>query len=558
MNDTERIEKINLYTEKVNIYEALFNQGNLDESSMHKYISSLKELERLKQIESYRYDIMAFAKRYFNNNRLLWPKTPSPEFHYDMAKMICNAVNDKDHNSFLGFIAPRSHAKTILGTTITALYIICFQIHPYLVIINNKQEGAKQVLTNIKFELENNDELIRDFGDMYNRRKWSESEIITANNILVEAVGSGDAIRGKNHLGNRPWVLIDDLEKDPDVYSPTYRDKMHNWFNSTIVPLGSPTQGGTKIIWVGTILHNDAVLNRIIKNDTRFKTKRYSAITSWPERMDLWEQWGLILNKRDWDEAENEDHAKEIANLKAREFYDSNMIDMEEGAEVLWKERISLYDLMVIRQANRKSFLTEYIGDPKDDTTVLFRDFTYYELSDINMDDLDIYGAVDPSLGKNDKSDLSAIVTVGKHKKTGIMYVLEVDAKRRTPEKIIDACIEKARIYNYRSFVVETVQFQFLFMTDLAKAALSRGVYLPIKEIPKPNGDKWLRISSLEPFVSNGFLRFQKNQHELIAELEDVGTDRSLPRKDDRSDALEMVVSQIAKSKRRGVALGSL
>lgn len=554
--DEERLERINILAEQCKIYGQLHDAGRLTPADTKKYVVVLRELDRLKAIECCRWDRIAFAQRYFNNGRLLKPETPSPPFHYDLAKMIQNAIDDTAHNSFLAAVAPRSHAKSVFGTVITALHAACYGIHPYFVIIGNRQEGAKQLLAMVKYELMNNDELRRDFGDLYNKSQWSQMEIVTSTGIKIQAAGSGDALRGLNHLGARPWILMDDIEKDPDVNSADYRDKMHEWFSSTVVPLGSPSPGGTKIIWVGTILHNDSVLNRVMKNDTRFKTKRYSAIVAWPERMDLWDQWGEILNSRDFEDAQNEDEAAQMAGAKAGEFYEQNKKEMDQGAEVLWPERISLYDLMVIRQQNRLSFLKEYQGDPKDETTILFNQFTYYDLSEINLDDLDIYGALDPSLGKTDKSDLSAIVTIGRHRKTGIIYVLDVDAKRRSPDKIIEDVIEKAKQFTYRQFAVETVQFQYLLKTDLDKRSAIEGVYIPTKDI-NPHGNKYLRIASLEPLVTNGFIRFAKTQRGLITELEEVTTSGGLPKYDDMADALEQATSLVRLNKRR-LSFGAL
>lgn len=556
MNDDQRRQRIDILTQQCSLYGQLHDSGRLDQKDATKYVSALRELDRLREIEACRYDIMKFAKRYFNNGRIMKPETPSPEFHFDMADLICDEINAKDRNSFVAVVAPRSHAKSMLGTVITALYVACFEIHKYLVIISNRQDGAKQLLATIKYEMMNNDELRRDFGDLYNKSAWSMMEIIAANGVKIQAAGSGDALRGLNHLGERPWCLMDDIEKDPDVLSPDYRDKIQDWVNSVVIPLGSPSPGGTKVIWVGTVLHVDAVLNRVMKNDTRFKSKRYPAIVEWPERMDLWDQWAELLNKRDFDDVQSEDEASQKAGELAKQLYADNKAEMDRGAVVLWPERMSLYDLMVIRTANRKSFLTEYIGDPRDDSTMLFNQFTYFDLADLNFADLDFYGAVDPSLGKNARSDLSAIVTIGKHRRTGICYIVDVDAKRRSPDQIIEDIISKTERFNYRGFAVETVQFQHLFMTDLAKRAALEGAYLPIREI-KPNGDKWLRIASMEPTVTNGFVRFQKNQRELIDELENVSVDGGLPRNDDRSDALEMALS-LTRQNRKRLSFGTL
>lgn len=555
MTDAERLERIDLLTQQAKIYAQLHDAGKLSEEYTMYYLHMLRDLDRLKEVEACRHDMMRFAKRYFNNGRIMKPETPSPPFHYEMADLIQTELNAKDRNSFVALVAPRSHAKSMIGTVASVIYSTVYKIHDYFVIISNKQDTAKDLLATVKYELMNNEELRKDFGDLYSKQNWSMMEIVTSTGVKIEAAGSGDALRGMNHLGSRPWIFCDDIEKDPDVLNINYRDKTHDWFNSTVVPLGSPTAGGTKIIWVGTILHVDSVLNRVMKNDTRFRSRRFPAIIEWPERMNLWDEWAEVLNKRDFDDVESEEESAFRAGELAREFYDKHREEMDKGAVVLWPDRMPLYDLMVIRQANRKSFLTEYIGDPRDETTKLFTAFFFYDfISDLDL--MDIYGAVDPSLGKNARSDLSAIATIGRHRKTGLMDLLDMDAKRRSPDQIIIDILTKAKFYNYKAFGVETVQFQYLFMTDLAKRSALEGVYLPIKQIPTQS-DKYLRIAALEPTTSNGFLRFGKHHREVISDFEDVGTDGSLPKYDDRIDAIEMAVSLIQKFKRQ-VAFGTL
>jgi predicted phage terminase large subunit-like protein len=548
----------------------------------------LRELDRLREIEACRYDIMRFAKRYFTG-RLLDPKIPSADFHYDLTQRIVRAVNDDEKGHFLAFAASRSHAKTTMGTVIPSLYCIAFSIVPYIIICNAKQDGAADFLKTIKNEIVSNEKFREDFGDLVGKT-WGMLDIVTANGVRVQAVGAGEAMRGRTHNGKRPKLLIiDDLEKDPDVLSPKYRDAMENWLNSTFIPLGDPEK--THVIYLGTTLHPDSVLMRVMKNDVRFTSRRYPAILKFPKNTHLWDEWEKIVHRRDFSDEEvefalaeierkeaehmgssdqendefavgdetvgdKEDVMAKVAGFYAEKFYEEHKEEMDEGAKVLWKERMSLYSLMLIRATKRKTFLTEYQNQPRDETTILFNQFTYFDLSEIDMNDLDIYGAVDPSLGKTNKSDFSAIVTIGRHRKTGIIYVLDVDAKRRPPDKIIEDVITKARHFDYRGFAVETIQFQALFATDLAKRSALENVYLPIREI-KPSSDKWLRIASLEPLVSNGFIRFQKTQRELIDELENVGTNGSLPEHDDRSDALQMAVSLVRENRRR-ISFGTL
>lgn len=578
-----------MLTELTTEYGRLHDAGRLPPADLRKYVAYMRELDRLTEIERCRWDLMAFAERYFRG-RILWHGVPCADFHFDIMKRIQRAVNDDDKGHMLAFACPRSHSKTQIGTVITSLYCIAFNIVPYIVICNAKQDGAADFLKTIKNEIVANEKFRADFGDLVGKT-WGMLDIVTANGVRVQAAGAGEAMRGRTHLGKRPKLLIiDDLEKDKDVESPKYRDEMESWMNSTFIPLGDPEK--THVLYVGTTLHPDSNLMRVMKNDPRFTSRRYPAILEFPTNTHLWDRWEEILKRRDFtdeevayaleeierieaerageemadgdsdeftvaaDEDDNSDYFAKVAGFYAERFYEENKDAMDEGGRVLWKERMSLYALMQIRATKRKTFLTEYQNQPKDETTVLFNQFHYYDLTEINIDELDIYGSVDPSLGKNAKSDLSAIVTLGRHRQTGVLYLLECDAKRRSPDRIIEDILMKAQIYKYRGFAVEGTQFQHFFATEFAKRSALAGAYIPIREV-KPNSDKALRIMSLEPLVTSGYIRFLKSQREIISDFEEVGTDGSLPRFDDRLDGIEMAVSLVRQNKRQ-IAFGTL
>lgn len=121
---------------------------------------------------------------------------------------------------------------------------------------------------------------------------------------------------------------------------------------------------------------------------------------------------------------------------------------MLEGTEVLWKEKNSYYDLMVIKITDGDaSFNSELQNEPINPDDCLFNEewFDYYNEHELDFSskDFDFCGAVDPSLGKSKKSDYSAIITIAKHRKTGYMYVIDADIERRHPDRIIKDILEK-------------------------------------------------------------------------------------------------------------------
>ena len=107
-----------------------------------------------------------------------------------------------------------------------------------------------------------------------------------------------------------------------------------------------------------------------------------------------------------------------------------------------------------------------------------------------------------------------------------MFYVENADVMRRHPDVIIEDIIENARRIGreygkrYVSFGIETNQFQWMLKEELASRSAKAGLYLPLSEVNSA-GDKELRIQSLQPFVKNGYVRFQQSQTILLEQLWD-------------------------------------
>jgi predicted phage terminase large subunit-like protein len=206
-----------------------------------------------------------------------------------------------------------------------------------------------------------------------------------------------------------------------------------------------------------------------------------------------------------------------------------------------------LYNIMEQRATNPYAFSTELQNNPVDSETQVFKTYHTYEASQIDMNELEFICAVDPSLKETKRSDPSAIITVGKSK-TGIYYVIDVDCKKRAPDTIIEDLLKKASLFNYKWTSVEAVQFQQFFADEIRKRSAMAGIYLNIREF-KSTVKKEMRITSIEPLVSNGYIRFLPTQLELLEQL------MYFPKvaHDDILDALAQVIEQDRKKSGRGV-----
>jgi hypothetical protein len=84
--------------------------------------------------------------------------------------------------------------------------------------------------------------------------------------------------------------------------------------------------------------------------------------------------------------------------------------------------------------------------------------------------------------------------------------------------------------------VVEAVQFQEFFRTELIKRSAQRGRPVPARAVT-PASDKLLRIETLQPHMANGLIKLHPSQTMLIDQL------RHFPKADhdDGPDALHML-----------------
>jgi len=407
------------------------------------------------------------------------------------------------------------------------------QYKEFILLISETVGQAEDFLDDIKSELLNNDRLREDFPEACGKgeQRWRNDDVILRNGVRLYALGCGGKTRGRKHRSKRPdLILLDDVESRDSVESETTRDKLwHQWLNKEVVKAGK-TDGSTDIIVLGTILHEDSLLSKLLDRNQApdWQRKRFRAVMKFADRQDLWEEWRHIYMMYDDDDKAAEE---------AWDFFKRNEKQMMRGAKVLWPEGETYYDLMVmcLTPDGMSAFQSEKQNNPIDVTRMIVtkEDLSTFKLERykgrgtteilirleeeekepastlITMDDLVYYGAWDPSKGKKARSgDYSAIVTLGKDKE-GMIYVIEFDLKRRPVEQRMDDILRLHQKFNYRLFVVETAAFQYFVRDSLIKRARALDSDLRYK-IREDTGqtDKQLRIEGLVPYIADGTLRF--------------------------------------------------
>lgn len=452
--------------------------------------------------------------------------------HEDLFKELEETIQNGIPDNIVD-AAPRGNAKSTLVSFALVLWCALYRKKHYIIIVSDTASQADDFLINIKTELEENEYILSDFGRQEGH-VWTNSDIVTVGDVRVQALGTGKRIRGRRYKQWRPDLIIcDDLENDENVASPEQRKKDESWFLRALSKAGDER---TDKVVIGTILHYDSLLAKLLKNPI-YVAKIYKSVISW-SKSPKWFEWEkIVTNLEDVDRLEH-----------ARAFYEANKEEMLQDTKVLWPEKEDYYSLMLQRVAEGPAaFSSEKQNEPLSEQDMWFHPdwFQYYDDNDIAGKDLYVVSYIDPSMGKI-KGDFYAICTIGMDSNY-IIYVLDFEMGRVHPDTIITSALAKHEFWEFRKLGVEEVQFQEYFKDNMKKKAAEEGVSINIVGV-KQHSDKLLRIESLQPDIRNGRIKFRRSQRDLIEQLIQFPSAAH----DDGPDALEGAKRLLGK--RSGVA----
>lgn len=567
LSRARRQELIDEYSTLIDTLLVREKAGQFTDEDYVELDGYLEEQSRLKRIHRAEVDLLYFALEYFSetknpDNSANWDgfdlqsTDDAPDFHREICADI-DEVSNVVKNAKIAEAAPRSHAKSSYLTKANPIREIAFRKRKYIIIISETPTVATANLEWISGQLKSNEKLRNDFGPLLSPKqninpKDNSSEFITwvpkgdddkRELTLVQAASSGQALRGRSWGGTRPdLVVCDDLEDlRSNAGTKEQRDKLKDWFSSVVMPIGDPKGLKTAFIVMGTVVHEDSLLNDLLKNRADFKSKRYKAIIEEPTRNDLWDECKSLYLDVETPKNEREENA--------RRFYEANKVEMDEGAVVLWEEVQPLFKLLTWKWANgSKAFNTEYQNEPRDEESQIFNPdtFRYYDESDLidehgAMIPLDYYAFWDVAAGKSSRTDYNAIVTIGRNRRTGVIYIVDAWAQKCRAHVALKVALEKIKIYQHRTFAVETIGIGFDMERQLQNLVMKEKVYSTrITAISYQGTNKEKRIEALEPLCESGFLRFKKKHSLLLEQLEQFPSGQH----DDVADSLAGAINQ--------------
>lgn len=445
----------------------------------------------------------------------------SERFHKEYFKLLVEV--ERHYTSKPTVIsAPRETGKSTMGNLLLPLHAIHYpaiSVTPsghrvdmskkYIVYMSSTQKNAMGPLYDLSSELEYNEALHADFGNMYldpggsrpSERQWSKTAIVTANGIKVESVGRYAKIRGLKFRQHRPDLFIpDDLEDDKSVQSFHRRTDDIQWVNNALIPAVSNENGN--ILFLGTLLHQGSMLSKLVEfgKQNNWNVRVFPIYEDTPEgRVYLWEQ--------------------------------------RYGAE--WVEK-------KLKEIPESSFAQEYLQKPGGvNKDIKMDDFVFYDdsfedvLEAIELGRFIVCMGVDPAARTGERHDYTAIVPVAVDPSTGIKYVLPAFIERAGWSAKVNAVISEH--IRWRSILtgIETQQFQIALKEAIDIETRRQGVTMRTMPITQ-NMDKKLRISRIYGSITAGTIRFLRHRsHSIIIDqlLNLHTTDH-----DDGADALEIAI----------------
>ena len=321
------------------------------------------------------------------------------------------------------FLAPRGFAKSYYCSFFFVLWLALYAKKEDIFIVSATISLSESLLRKIRNEIENNELILKDFGDMRSP-KWTEGTLILSNGVQITAKGRGFQIRGF-----RPdMVICDDLEDEDVIYSKDQRDKTEHWFYRTLLPALKPSQG---LLYVGTKLHQFALIAKLEKKE-EFTKRFYRALVDGKSTWEAQFPTEYLKNLR-----------KEMGTYAFEAEYQNNPISLED-------------------QPVKPHMLDGVSIKGKLDSLVL---------------------AVDPAISEKTSSDERAFVLIGRYRdEDGITGFKEVysETGRWPISEQVERIIDIYKRYEPTRVILEEVAFQRVYRDVLLQAARKQGIFIPI------------------------------------------------------------------------------
>jgi len=497
------------------------------------------------RIERARTDKFFFAATYFPHYIQLKDEFKNcwkePETRHDWFE----AGFSPDHQKFfeiadqigqLNILASyREGAKDTLLGIIDVLHKIVFKDRWFIVIIAKTEIKAETKVVPIKLELEVNERLKTDFGELRGNVSWEYGDLVTSSGIKVKGYGREQALRGEMNMGHRPdHIILNDID---DPTKPDSAGQVNKFVNSikedVRYAVNSPR-------WSAVFLCNYTIKDNIV--DEMFTGKNTSHFGKHIFR-------ALVPN-------EQKSRGDQLIARKCRD------ADFSDAMKSAWEFRHPTLRLLQEQKEDPDSFDTERMMRPRSRKDARFKDtfFRYHTKEQLAGVPYINYTAVDPSA--KESADYKAVITVGiviKPDGTIHIPIRRAFIQQTSIDDMMDATYRQKREFKSKLVGVESNGFQILLKKEYMRLQSKYHELLPFQELLHTGESKESRIERIVPFVKEGIITFDRDdpdQELLIRELKafpGAGQVAAGGLGDDGPDALAMCIELIESYKNSGL-----
>lgn len=446
----------------------------------------------------------------------------SPACHYEWWQLFCS-----DHKQ-VAIAAPRRHAKTTAVTQTCGLAAVLFRQAHYVLVVSDTITQATQFLGEIKQQLVENEQL-RALFKIQGFSKETEDDFICmcedGHSFRMSAKGAEQKLRGLKWHNKRPDLIIcDDLENDEIVMNKERRAKFKRWFYAALLP--SLSYKG-KIIYVGTILHNDSLLESLMPKRHQRGYKQEPLKT-------------MVLNNVGKDR---------VVDGWVSVKYRAHNPDF---SEILWKEQYDAAYFIAKRQEYVAQgipdvYSQEYLNTPIDESLAYFRraDMRDFEESDRDLlkspdwfKRFNFYIGTDLAVSTDDIADWSVFIVAG-HDEKGYLWIFDIIRARMDAMEIVETIMKLERRWHPQTISMEKGAIEKSIGPFLQQRMLDTGTFPNITKVA-PSVDKLTRARSIQARMRAGGVKFNKLAP-WYYEFEDEAVLFPRSKHDDQIDALAYI-----------------
>ncbi|MDK2800576.1 MAG: hypothetical protein PWQ70_2195 [Clostridiales bacterium] len=449
-----------------------------------------------------------------------------------------------DNYDKLELIMPRGAAKTTVCDFALTVWCHCYKKSIYTLIAGKTEQDAIEFIREVKITLTENEYIKNAFGELIEPKKYTVNklEIELANQTKIQAISSTSSLRGKKFKGNRPSLIIaDDYQGKTDVLTQQSRDrKYQTWMEDSqyagdkaVYRDGKKIKPATKFIVLGTILHRDCFMSRLLK-DKSYKHIVHKAVLHDDDvdqlfNTGLWAEFKKIyFNANDPFAVDN-----------AKEFYYKHQKEMD--FNVLWADKWNCLDLAIDYYNDPTSFKQELQNDASKIGEKAFHHYTAKSKEEIEQQEFTkTILCCDPAVETKSNNDFTALL-VGSITSNNFRWVRKGIIDRYTFDQYIDKVIELLKQYDdIKTIWIEKNTYNGVDVREIEKR-IQEDISLKHRNIQIINErqfkNKEAKIRAISGKVDSGFIIFNEEDSEFINQVMSYEGEEYSPH-DDAPDVL--------------------